>query len=878
MNTEFVLFLREIPKTTDAIALVGGKAHNLARLIQAGFAVPQGFCLTTHAYRRHLAAHGLTDQMAETLARTDYSPADKTARIRQIITGVGLPLDVHDALVGAYRELTAGDPTAAVAVRSSALAEDAIDASFAGQHDTFLNVRGELALLESIKRCWASLWTARSQSYRARLRPDDPGAALAVIVQRMAPAERAGVVFTIDPVTGADEIVLEAVPGLGERLVSGSITPDRYRVDKRTWKVRQASPARQGHAILNPNQLGQIARLAAQVEHFFGQPQDIEWALGGAHIYLLQSRPVPGQCPVPGRCPVPAMPRPDFVTEDGQVDMAALLDRADEIGGEIWTDDNVGEVIPGVVTPLSWSVLEPLGNGAFRRFLRRVGVRRYPEAGLFGRFFGRVYFNQSQFQRLMSRFYPSHLAQSGGRSRPVALIRAALALAETGLRALLLILILPREVERAIKTVPAELKRAPNPQTLTGRDLSTETERWQEIGQRAMSTHLAVTIFASLLYELLPKLVSRRSGGELETAHLMTGLPGMKSAEMGRDLAALAETAAETDLRALLLNTPPEALSDCLAALPADHRFHRELEQFLEKHGHAGLREFELAFPRWREDVGYVLALVQNHLRARRPPDSEAQWTSRRRATAALRRRLRFGPRRLFFEILLRWTQVYSVARENMKYTFVMAHSHLRELYLVLAQRLVEQDALAEAADLFYLTQDEIESFLFAQIKARTLAETAARRRAEYLRQRKAQAKPPKIIEQRADGSLHPLTLAENGDMVATDETTLRGVAASAGRVTGRARVILEPANSARLEPGEILVAPSTNPSWAPLLLNAGGLITEIGGLLSHGAIVAREYGLPAVLNVKGATQAIRTGQRLIVDGYAGTVRILNES
>lgn len=854
----------------DSVALVGGKAHNLARLARAGFPVPPGFCLTADAYRHHLAVNDLTGEIESLLTHPSSSDDERACLVQQTITAASLPPDLREAVVGAYRELVGDDLLLALAVRSSAVAEDASEASFAGQHDTFLNVRGELALLEGIKRCWASLWTARSLSYRARLRPDDPGAALAVVVQRMVPADCAGVAFTVDPVTGADEIVVEAAVGLGERLVSGHVTPDRYRLDKHTWQARETSLARQGRAILNPAQLEQVARLAVDVERHFARPQDVEWACSDGHTYLLQSRPVT------------AMPRSDFIAEDGQVDMAALLRRADETSSEIWTDDNVGEVVPGVITPLTWSVLEPLGNGAFRTLLRRLGVRRYPAAGLFGRFYGRIYFNQSQFQRLMRRFYPSYLGQiGGGQSRLVGLTRAALALAETGLRALLLIPTLPRRAERLIKTIPVELAQAPAPDAPDGQELWAEVERWRQIGQRAMGVHLAVTILATLLYSLLDKLVPRWSDGAVETAHLVARLPGVKSAEMGHDLAALAaEAAADPGLRDCLLNSPPEALADCLSSLPADHRFARQLDEFLGQHGHASLREFELAFPRWREDVGYVLAMLQNHLRApltvRAEPDAETQQATRRYAAQTLRRRLRLGPRRLLFEILLHWTRRYSVARENLKYTFVMAHSHLRDLYLALAACLVERDALTETADLFYLTRDEIASFLAGRVAPKDIAQAVVRGRAEHRRSLDAEAASPKIVEQWPDGALHAVRPARNGqDITVSGETALRGVAASPGRVTGRARVILDPQRSARLERGEILVAPSTNPAWAPLFLNAGGLITEVGGMLSHGAIVAREYGLPAVLNVKGATQAIRTGQLLALDGHAGTVRLL---
>jgi len=848
-----------------SLSLVGGKAHNLARLAQAGFPVPPGFCLTIDAYRRHLAANDLSAEIEALLAQPGVSADERAWLAQQAITAASLPSDLRQAVVQAHRALTGDDPLLALAVRSSALAEDAADASFAGQHDTFLDVRGELALLESIKRCWASLWTARALSYRARLRPNDPHAALAVVVQRMVPADCAGVAFTINPLTGSDEIVLEATPGLGERLVAGRVAPDRYRVNRRTWQILEASPLHPGRAVLNPAQIAGLARLAARVEDHFGSPQDIEWACSDGQIYLLQSRPVT------------AAAAPDFVTADGQVDMAALLRRADESGSEMWTDDNVGEVIPDAVTPLTWSVLEPLGNGAFRAFLRRVGLRRYPAAGLFGRFYGRIYFNQSQFQRLMRRFYPSHLGQiGGGRFRLLGLARAALALTETGLRALALIPRLPRQAERLVKAVPIELARIPEAAALSDRALWAEAERWRQAGQPLMSVHLAVTIFATLLYSLLDKLVVRWGGGAVETAHLVAGLPGLKSAEMGRDLAALADqAAADPALRDELLNNPPSALAARLGKLPG-------LAAFLARHGHASRHEFELAFPRWRDDAACVLAMVQNHLRATRDgraaPGPTTQQATRDYALRTMRRRLRPGLRRLLFGWLLRWTQRYSLARENVKYTFVMAHSHLRDLYLALAVRLVARGDLAETDALFYLTRDQIAALLDGQLDRAEAAQAIAHGRAEYQRCRQNRANAPKIVEQWPDGTLRAVRPAgRTARLAASDQATLHGVAASPGRVTGRARVICDAPHAARLERGEVLVAPSTNPAWAPLLLNAAALVTEVGGLLSHGAIVAREYGLPAVLNVEGATQAIRTGQLVAVDGHAGTVSLLDE-
>jgi phosphohistidine swiveling domain-containing protein len=874
---KFVLFLDEIPDGPGNVALVGSKAHNLARLAQGSFLVPAGFCLTTEAYRHHLATNGLRAMIDHLLAQPGVTGGEKAHRAQQAILGADLSPDLLEAIRNAYRLLSDSDELLPLAVRSSAIVEDRADISGAGQHDTFLDVRGESALIESIKRCWASLWTHRSQSYRARLGVgSDESLAMAVLVQHMVPADWSGVAFTVDPITGADEIVVEAIPGMGEGVVSGSITPERYRIDKLSWAVREGPSARPDQPALGVPQLQAIARLAVEVESYCGKPQDIEWAHSNGQTYLLQSRPVT------------TFSTPDLFARDGQLDMASLLRHADETGNEIWTDDNVGEVMPGVLTRLTWSVLEPLGNDAFRYFLRRVGVRHYPNAGLFGRFYGRVYFNQSQFQRLMRRFYPSHLGQSGsGRARRLSWAQAALVLAETSIRTLLLIPFLLREAERGIQAISSRLHCAPAPETLTEYGLWLEAERWRGIGQQAMNTHVAVTIFASLFYSLLEKVVLYWGDDQSATAHLLTGLPGIKSAEMGRDLAALAaEVAVGSEVESCLLNNPPETLTDCMAGLSSDNRFARQLGMFLERHGHASLREFELAFPRWREDVGYVLDLLRNHVRARRagrlPPSFEGQQEARRRATQAMRRRLRLGPRRLIFEILLRWAQRYCTTRENMKYSFVTAHSHLRELYLTLANQLVLQGALTEPSDLFYLARGEIGSFLKGEISREDLSEIISRHRAEHRRYEETKVTPPIIIEACTEGSRRPLIPIWNGsdmgEVLGTDKRILRGLAASAGRVTGRARVILDPRDSVRLGHNEILVAPSTNPAWAPLLLNASGLVTEVGGVLSHGAIVAREYGLPAVLNVKSATQIIHSGQHLAVDGYAGTVSVLDEA
>lgn len=882
----FLIPLSEAGGDPSWVNLVGGKAYNLGCLARAGFLVPPGFCLTVEACGYFLSANGLTSEIQGIIDTPGCTNVEKAVLIQQAVLSAELPTDLEETILTAYRGLASGAGLSAVAVRSSALAEDGEEASFAGQHDTFLNVSSGSDLIERVKQCWASQWTARATSYRKRL-PAAGRDELAVLVQEMLTAERSGVIFTVNPVTGVAEIVVEATQGSGQNLVSGTLSPERFILDRCTREVIEKTSGSSAEAM-DTEQVQELARLALEIEGYFGFPQDVEWAQCRGQTYLLQSRPVT------------ATDNPSYISAEGQVDMARLLAQAEKSGVEIWTDDNVGEVFPYVVTPLSWSVLEPMGNQAFRTVLRWVGVHSYPQAGLFGRFYGRVYFNQSQFQWLIARFYPSRLGRAGSGARLARWLKAAVALAETGFRAIVWLLILPRRADRMLKAIPDDLSREPDPQELDLERLWAKIGDWQQAGRRVMEVHLAVTIFASLLYTLLDKLVSSwregapgQPGGSVQTAHLVAGLPGMKSAEIGRDLAALAaEISTQPGMNALFMSSSPESLTRLVEDLPAETGFASALKDFLDKHGHASFNEFELAAPRWREELGYVLSALVGRLNVKGEEDQvgftrtdrseEAQQQRRRQACQEMRRQLGVGLRRLVFEFLLGQAQVYSLARENLKYTFVMAHGHLRELYLSLADHLVSQEKLVDASELFYLTRAEISALLRDEIIPEDLATIIKRRRTEHESDLAHQEVLPRVIEQGLDGSLRPMAFSQansesepNGE--ASGSMIYRGVAGSAGVAAGRARVILDPAGSAQLEPGEILIARSTNPAWSPLLLSAGALVTEIGGLLSHGAIVAREFGLPAVLDVKGVTQHIRTGQYLVVDGNTGTVRVLAE-
>jgi rifampicin phosphotransferase len=627
-----ILFFDEISKGSDILSLVGGKAHSLSVLFNAGFPVPPGFCLTSAAFQDFSSKNNLYFQIEQLLVREDITLDEKAALIQAAYASAPFPPALSAEIIRAYSALAGDEAPTAVAVRSSARAEDGIDFSFAGQYDTLLNVMGSLELLDAVRSCWASLWSARALSYRSKHDFLHHEQFLPLIVQTEIPARHSGVIFTVDPTNAQDVIILEVVEGKGEGLVSGLINPIRYRLDKSSLNVLDFSQPDSRTISFSREKVRRAALLALEVERFTGSPVDIEWAECEGQIYLLQSRPIT------------ALPKPVILTTStGQVNMEALQRYAEQRGSDIWTDDNVGEVFPDVVTPLTWSVLEPMGNLAFRAFLRRVGIGRYPKQGLFGRFYGRVYFNQSQFQRLVSRFYPSRLGSSKGQlaNRLKSLALLALTGFCTAIHLPLALWIGSREVKKntaaARRTVPSEI--------LSKFELWEETEDWVQTGQKLMEKHLAVTIFAALLYGLLDKLVRTWSNGTVETTHLTAGLDGMLSAEIGHDLAALSRLAyTEPALIQALVRTEEFTVEAALLSMPSSSLFKQALDRFLEKHGHASLQEFELSFPRWHDDPVYVVNLLRSHLQENNRHQKDLHLVSpehtRKLATAEMRRLL----------------------------------------------------------------------------------------------------------------------------------------------------------------------------------------------------------------------------------------------
>jgi pyruvate,water dikinase len=793
--TTFVVKFEEIAETHRAQA--GGKGYALGRLARARFPVPAGFVITTDAYHDYMRANGLDDLLSRIV---NEDAAARSRRIEALFESLPLPSELQAEIESAYSALNVDR----VAVRSSATAEDGRAASFAGQYETFLDVADRAALLIAVRRCWASLWGERALAYRERMSRTQATIAMAVVVQQMVDAAQSGVAFTLDPLSGRrDVMVIEAVAGMGAGLMNGHVAPRRYVVEERVDSNYT------GDDLLGDQQLTALIALARKVEAWARQPQDIEWAFDRAgQLVLLQARPVTA---------------------------------VDQTNGVRWTRDNVGEVAPEPITPLSWSVLEPLGNDTFTRALRDLGLNDVSGC-LFGRFYGHVYLNQTLFQEVLSHFYFSRAGWQG-------LAR----LMRLGSRVLRLRFGLPHRARELMERVRAksapQLDQAPE-------QLLAQIAAWYACEFDVLVAHHTVGIIGTILMQLLDKLA-----GDAAISELLALPAHVRSAAAGEALHQLAlKVAADESLRVQASTCSAQAWIELLETTEAGRLLQVELNAYLSEYGHGAPQEFELASPRWRDDPALVVAALQARVRT-----LAAQATE---VSVGLPGRRSFHPRALWIRETLR----FIVLRENLKDAFVFAHGNLRRLYLAIGKAMVDAGVLHRADLIFFLTQAEVAEWVAAPHSFAELRACAIARQRELHKTRRL---IPFEVEQLADGRLIQHDRLSSRGM---SEDVLYGVPVSSGTFVGRARVAHSPDEAAALEPGEVLVTPAVTPGWAPLLRAAGALVTEIGGLLSHGAVITREYGLPAVLDVPGATELIQTGRRVRVDGTQGQVHLLEES
>lgn len=835
----------------------GGKGANLGELRAAGFPVPEGVVVPTEVYRSFVAASGLQAFIDDTLSSLDWADAAAITRaaseIQRRFEAYPLPVELAHALVEAEAQL--GGP---LAVRSSATAEDLAGASFAGQHATLLDVRGPVALGHAVRACWASLWTERALHYRRRAGIDQTSVAMAVVVQRLVPAELAGVLFTANPVSGArDQSLVNVTPGLGESLVSGQVTPGSLTVAAVTGEVLEQS----GEPLLSEAQLAELVALGRRAEVHFGGPQDIEWAIASGRLFLLQSRPISTIEPAPCRtCPLTPPGLDDW--NRGNEQPPRPYDR--------WTRTNVGENLPFPVTPLTETMLLDLYLPDQSLEERRRGMRR---------FYGRLYFNEGAMLHNLAEEWgiPAALIErawgnrerpaSGGRLRPLRLLRRLGQAAWSRLRA-------PRRARVTAASFQAKIDSWVGSFDLAAATAcddrvlcEVEIARWRGYGHEAFKDYLQLNIAAAMAFGGLEQIVRRWCPG-VEAPSLLDGLVGVYSAEVGPALRAMARQLRAAGLETLALNEAPAEALALLRERPEAAAFREELDAFLQRHGHRCPNELELLNPRWAEAPEQVIQFVANYLRADESAGEPAAEKSRPEALGE-QVALGLGPlRRPAFRALLARARRAAAERDNSRYALIRVLLPLRRLYMLLGERWTARGWLEQADAICFLTSDEI---------ARLVTLPPEEVDGERLR---AQVKERRTAYRHWFGVIAPDAIAADGTpqfATPAGATALAGLAASPGRVRGRARVVQDVAEAMALGQGDILVTRATDPGWTPVFPLVSGIVLEIGGQLSHGAIVAREYGVPAVVNVAGAMRAIRDGQLITLDGSTGQVLLEQE-
>lgn len=843
---------------------VGGKAWNLARLARYGFAVPAGQAIPVAAYRQWLEGSGLE---AELIAAAGVPEGERAAAIAAV-TGklAALPTNLDLSAI----------PACALAVRSSAPQEDSTTASFAGIHTSLLNVQGEENVDAAIRSVWLSLWTPQAVAYRERMQLAHEDAAMAVLLMPLIPARVSGIAFSRDPVSGRDDrLVIHATFGLGESLVSGQGAGDEILLAEdylddclsivkltpgdKAVRVQPAADGGTETQTLKADhrrsltdalalQLGEQVRLAACALDFARPDFDIEWAWDGERFWLLQARPITAS----KRCTYPEL--------DAQPG--------------IWSRGNTCEVLPEPLQAIDWFHSRRLVNLLLEQGPKLVGYPVQPGVQRAGLFDGRLYLNLSVMQwenydgfglppAAMNALVGGHQPEI---EVPPLSLRQRLAQARRMLYFMVASQKLRRRAEHILADEHGTAKRW-RALPLSGSEdelLGLLLEQQRHIRSATGIFFLQAASGASL--STLVDLIDKRLPGEGHAlaAALLAGGEASVTAQQGYAMVDLALIAAgDATARAWLLE---HADDDWQQALPASSPFRTAFADFLERFGHRGVYESYSRNPRWREEPEYLFDTIAGLMQT----DLDALHRRQRLGAESAMQRLRDNTPfwlRPLLRMLIKGSITETSHREAARSALVALMEPERATLLAIAAQWQRRGLLQQCEDIFHLTPPEIADTVRGLIPAGGIAARIADRRQQFESWMSAEV-PEVIIE--SDGFSQPHS-GESPSLPA-DGRTFKGVAVGTGTARGPACILRSPTEGTRLNPGDVLVTPSTDPSWTPLFLKAGGLVMETGGYLSHGAIVAREFGIPAVVNLPGILGQLKDGEPLEVDGIKGVV------
>ncbi|WP_328713725.1 rifamycin-inactivating phosphotransferase [Nocardia salmonicida] len=866
----FVLGFDEVDRTQ--VAIVGGKGANLGELSRIdGVEVPDGFCVTTEAFARTVAGASSLDDRLDELSRLE--PGDRAAisvlseQLRRAVEELVVPDEVAETILAAHARLGIDG---AYAVRSSATAEDLPTASFAGQQDTFLNVVGAAAILEHVRRCWGSLFTERAVTYRLRNGFDQKKIQMSVVVQRMVFARAAGILMTADPVTSDRTVVsIDAGFGLGEALVSGLVNADVYQVrdDHITGKtiatkkvavesvptgggtqVSEIARERRNEPVLSNDEVLRLARLGRRIEAHFGSPQDIEWCSDGDGFRIVQSRPITTLFPIP----VAADGENHVYVSVGHQQM--MTDAMKPLGISVWQltshtpmRDAGGRLFVDVTAmmsaPTKGAALvaglgksDPLMGDALRTVLERDNfVRQVPEE------------------------------DSGAPAAPFGIAAEEI---ETDPD---IVTELIAESEASLTALRGEIANLSGPALLDfiRSDIQEELRRVL-FAPRGLQVIMAAMDATEWLNDRLREWLGEKNAADA----LTQSVPGNVTSEMGLALLDVADVIRpHPEVVAYLEQIEDDDFLVGLADFPGGDETRAAIEDFLVEYGMRCAGEIDITRPRWSESPATLVSTILGNIKnfgpgagRQRFEDGLRDAQQKQRQILRALRALPDGEQKAVETVrMIERVRTFSGYREYPKYGMVSRYFVYKQALLREAERLVESGVLREADDIFFLRFDELHEVVRTH---RVDQELVAARKDAFRSYQSLTA--PRVLT--SDGEA--LTGAYRREDLPAD--ALPGLAVSAGTIEGRARVISDIAQ-ADLASGDILVTAYTDPSWTPLFVGIAGLVTEVGGLMTHGAVIAREYGLPAVVGVEHATELIRDGQRIRVNGTDGYVEMLSQ-
>ncbi|TVP83208.1 MAG: pyruvate, phosphate dikinase [Alkalicoccus sp.] len=858
--------------TTAQVTLheVGGKGMNLIQMTQGGLEVPDGFIVSTKAYDQFIAENDLQNKIADLLdgvSADDMNALEKvSAEIKQLITQASIPEGMRSKIVEAYNTLD----VPLTAVRSSATAEDLPEMSFAGQHNSYLNVSGEENLLSAVQKCWASLWNARAVSYRMRhgVPQQFKTLSLAVVVQTMVPSDSAGVLFTVNPVNNRrDQLYINSSWGMGEAVVSGIVTPDQFVLDKKTGElitsviekketqiirsdgsnVRTAVPPElQQKESLNPGELKQLFSMAQAVDTYYGEPMDTEWVISRGKAYIVQARPVTGLHPMP--------------VKNDDIEKHGLR--------LYFSFTRVLQGISEPFTPMGLEIQRLEMWGALKAL--SINVEKRPRG--FKTAAGRVYWDFTELIRKPKR--AGKVAETISNKDPVAgkvlmefvdrnkneLIskksklpmppKTLLTAGRFAVRAAGAF-IQPQYAERRSISLAEKHLKTMNRKARKRETAAEKIELIEEIMESAMKVIIhqcAYFIPAFKADERGRKRLKKWLGSEDYLAPVIQGLPNSPTSAMGFRLMEIAYE----------LKQNGEHLS----------KTHPFVIQFLESYGHRSNMELDVGHPNWKEKPDYIMNLIETYMEMEE--GSLATKMSRHHNTTdeavspIVRKVKEKKGKRAAKHIKkdCRYLRQTLGLRERPKFDLIRSFALIRQVLQEIGEELVDRKLIQEVNDVFYLELSEV------QEPSAPLHELIEERKKAFYEQKKIKT-VPRFMTNTGE------CLYESA--YSSSEDGLHGVPVSSGEYTGTVRVIHDPAE-AKLKEGEILVTHSTDPSWTPLFLTAGALIMETGGTGSHGGIVAREYGLPAVSGIERVSEKLKTGDKVMINGSSGKVLLLEET